>query len=317
MLRWPARDHLGRITLSWTQVVSFFALRLRERFSRLSRARNIRGEMVPPPMESQTSRRARLLVVEDEADLRRSLEYALKASGYDVQTADSGDSTLRALDAFEPDLVLLDVMLPDISGLDICRRIHQMPESRRAVVVILSARVEESDRVAGFEAGADDYVVKPFNVRELILRIEARLKTRDPVPETDELTRPGKADGLNVGVLTVDEKAHRVLVNGREVHVSVMEMRLIVHLMRAPGRMCTRRKLLTEVWGYHPEVSSRTVDTHVKRLRDKLGEAADLLQTVRGIGFRLATPEGDEGNGKGHSGAGDLDSAGDGRRGHR
>ena len=133
----------------------------------------------------------------------------------------------------------------------------------------------------------------------------------------DQIALRYRQDSLTVGILAVDEKAHRVLVNGREVHVSVMEMRLIVHLMRAPGRMCTRRKLLTEVWGYHPEVSSRTVDTHVKRLRDKLGEAADLLQTVRGIGFRLATPEGDEGNGKGHSGAGDLDSAGDGRRGHR
>jgi two-component system, OmpR family, phosphate regulon response regulator PhoB len=249
--------------------------------------------MVPPLMESQASRRARLLVVEDEADLARSLEYALKGSGYDVRVADSGDSAFRLLEEFEPDLVLLDVMLPDISGLDICRRIHQMPEAQRAVVVILSARVEEADRVAGFEAGADDYVVKPFNVRELILRIEARLKTRDPPLETTgDQPRPGKSDSWKVGILTVDERAHRVLVNGREVHVSVMEMRLILHLMRSPGRMCTRRKLLTEVWGYHPEVSSRTVDTHVKRLRDKLGEAADLLQTVRGIGFRLAIPEG-------------------------
>jgi len=248
--------------------------------------------MVPALMESQASRRARLLIVEDEADLRRSLEYALKASGYDVRDANNGDSAFRVLKEFVPDLVLLDVMLPDISGLDICRRIHQMPEAQRAVVVILSARVEESDRVAGFEAGADDYVVKPFNVRELILRIEARLKTREPIVVDEEHPRPGKPDDLTVGILSVDERAHRVLVNGREVHVSVMEMRLILHLMRAPGRMCTRRKLLTEVWGYHPEVSSRTVDTHVKRLRDKLGEAADLLQTVRGIGFRLAVPGG-------------------------
>lgn len=245
--------------------------------------------MVPPiSMEPQTSRRARLLVVEDETDLCRSLEYALKASGYDVRVADRGDIALRVLDEFEPDLVLLDVMLPDILGLDICRRIHRMPEARRAVVVILSARVEEADRVAGFEAGADDYVVKPFNVRELILRIEARLKSRDSLLAPDEEKRPRRAELLMVGSLAVDEKAHRVFVGGREVHVSALEMRLILHLMRAPGRMCTRRKLLTEVWGYHPEVSSRTVDTHVKRLRDKLGEASELLQTVRGIGFRLA-----------------------------
>jgi two-component system phosphate regulon response regulator PhoB len=244
--------------------------------------------MVPVPMEPQTSRRARLLVVEDETDLLRSIEYALKASGYDVRVAERGDQALRILEEFEPDLVLLDVMLPDISGLDICRRIHEMPEARRAVVIILSARVEEADRVAGFEAGADDYMVKPFNVRELILRIEARLKARDHSAERDRKKRPGKGDQLTVGLLAVDERAHRVFVGGREVHVSALEMRLILHLMRAPGRMCTRQKLLTEVWGYHPEVSSRTVDTHVKRLRDKLGDAAGMLQTVRGIGFRLA-----------------------------
>ena len=218
-------------------------------------------------MESQARRRSRLLVVEDEADLRKSLEYALKASGYEVRVADRGDSAFRVLDEFAPDLVLLDVMLPDISGLDICRQIHRMPAAKRAIVVILSARVEESDRVAGFEAGADDYMVKPFNVRELILRIEARLKSRDSVLATEEKKRPSKAERLTVGTLSVDEKSHRVFVEGQEVHVSALEMRLILHLMRAPGRMCTRRKLLTEVWGYHPEVSSRTVDTHVKRLR--------------------------------------------------
>jgi two-component system phosphate regulon response regulator PhoB len=247
-------------------------------------------------MEPETSRRARLLVVEDEADLSRSLEYALKASGYGVQVADRGDMALRLLDEFGPDLVLLDVMLPDMSGLDICRRIQKMPAAMRAAVIILSARVEESDRVAGFEAGADDYVVKPFNVRELVLRIEARLKARDVWVDEDSEGQPRKAEHLTVGSLSVDEKAHRVFVGGREVHASALEMRLIVHLMRAPGRMCTRRDLLTEVWGYHPEVSSRTVDTHVKRLRDKLGGAADLLETVRGIGFRLVEKKGRSGD---------------------
>jgi len=121
----------------------------------------MQSAMVRLSMESQASRRSRLLVVEDEADLRKSLEYALKASGYEVRVADRGDSAFRVLGEFEPDLVLLDVMLPDISGLDICRQIHRMPLAKRAVVVILSARVEESDRVAGFEAGADDYMVKP------------------------------------------------------------------------------------------------------------------------------------------------------------
>lgn len=244
--------------------------------------------MVRTSMEQNTSHRARLLVVEDEADLCRSLEYALKASGYDVRSADRGDTALRILDEFDPDLVLLDVMLPDMSGLEICRRIHQTLAAKRPVVLILSARVEEADRVAGFEAGADDYMVKPFNVRELILRIEARLKTRHAGSEIEGQDRPTKSDHLAVGILSVDERAHRVFVSGREVRVSALEMRLLLHLMHAPGRMCSRQKLLTEVWGYHPEVTSRTVDTHVKRLRDKLGNAADLLQTVRGIGFRLS-----------------------------
>ncbi len=244
--------------------------------------------MVPIPMEPQTGRRARLLVVEDEVDLCKSLDYALTASGYEVRVADWGDTAIRVLDESEADLVLLDVMLPDMSGLEICRRIHTMPEARRPVVVILSARVEETDRVAGFEAGADDYVVKPFNVRELILRIEARLKARESLFGTEEKKRAERAEQLTVGCLAIDEKAHRLFVDGREVHVSALEMRLVSHLIHAPGYMCTRRKLLTEVWGYHPEVSSRTVDTHVKRLRDKLGKAADMLQTVRGIGFRLA-----------------------------
>jgi len=240
-------------------------------------------------MEPETNCRARLLVVEDEVDLSKSLEYALKASGYEVLVAGRGETALHLLKESPPDLVLLDLMLPDISGLDICRQIHRMSDATRAAVIILSAKVEEADRIAGFEAGADDYVVKPFDVRELVLRIEARLRSRAALAARDigEDLR-GQPEHLTVGKLAVDEKAHRAFVSGREVRVSALEMRLILHLMRAPGRMCTRRELLTEVWGYNPEVSSRTVDTHVKRLRDKLGEAADILQTVRGVGFRLA-----------------------------
>jgi two-component system, OmpR family, phosphate regulon response regulator PhoB len=236
----------------------------------------------------------RVLVVEDEADLSSSLAYALRANGYDAQVADRGEVALQALETFQPDLVLLDIMLPDMSGLEICRHVRSSPSPRQPAVIILSARVQEIDRVVGFEVGADDYVVKPFSVRELMLRIEARLRMHKIAVEANTAaagTVEREGPSFVLRNLRVDESAHRVFVDNNEVHVSALEMRVLVYLFKSPGRMRTRRDLLTEVWGYHPEVASRTVDTHVKRLRDKLGNAADLLQTVRGVGFRLADSE--------------------------
>jgi len=256
-------------------------------------------------MGKASSARERVLVVEDETDLSSSLAYALRANGYEAQVAESGQVALRALEAFQPDLVLLDIMLPDMSGLEICRKVRSPSAVRKPAVIILSARVQEIDRVVGFEVGADDYVVKPFSVRELMLRIEARLRMRKAAGDSASdrtaavADKPAASHGLRN--LRVDEAAHRVFVDDGEVHVSALEMRVLVYLFKSPGRMRTRRELLTEVWGYHPEVASRTVDTHIKRLRDKLGAAADLLQTVRGVGFRLADPDeqhgpGEEGN---------------------
>ena len=246
-------------------------------------------------MVNTSSPRERVLVVEDEVDLSSSLAYALRAHGYEAQVADRGEAALRALVAFQPDLILLDIMLPDMSGLEICRKVRGEAAKPQPAVVILSARVQEIDRVVGFEVGADDYVVKPFSIRELMLRIEARLRVRKAVIETNTLgtgeakTTPS-APSFVLRNLRVDASAHRAFVDGDEVHVSALEMRVLLYLFKSPGRMRTRRELLTEVWGYHPEVASRTVDTHIKRLRDKLGAAADLLQTVRGVGFRLADP---------------------------
>jgi len=245
-------------------------------------------------MGKASSAKERVLVVEDEADLSSSLAYALRANGYEAQVADCGQVAMQALEAFQPDLVLLDIMLPDMSGLEICRKVRTSPSARQPAVVILSARVQEIDRVVGFEVGADDYVVKPFSVRELMLRIEARLRMRKAVSEAAVAAAPAMTDkasgAFTLRNLRVDEAAHRVFVDDSEVHVSALEMRVLVYLFKSPGRMRTRRELLTDVWGYHPEVTSRTVDTHIKRLRDKLGTAADLLQTVRGVGFRLADP---------------------------
>lgn len=245
--------------------------------------------------ESQNSHKERVLVVEDEADISDSLAYALRASGYEVLVVDRGALALEALDTFLPDLVLLDLMLPDMSGIDICRRLRNSKSASQPAVIILSARAQEIDRVVGFEIGADDYVAKPFSIRELMLRIEARLKARVAVLGTAVAQEAASSQkGAKVFVLRnlrVDESAHRAFVDDKEIHVSALEMRLLLNLLRAPSHMRTRRELLTDVWGYHPEVASRTVDTHIKRLRDKLDAAADLLQTVRGVGFRMADPD--------------------------
>jgi two-component system phosphate regulon response regulator PhoB len=253
-------------------------------------------------MGKVSSAKERVLVVEDEADLSSSLAYALRANGYEAQVADCGQAAMQALAAFQPDLVLLDIMLPDMSGLEICRKVRSSPNPHQPTVIILSARVQEIDRVVGFEVGADDYVVKPFSVRELMLRIEARLRMRKAATEVVVSKAPDAAEPpvatYGLRNLRVDESAHRVFVDGSEVHVSALEMRVLAYLFKSPGRMRSRRELLTEVWGYHPEVASRTVDTHIKRLRDKLGAAADLLQTVRGVGFRLADPREPHGTGE-------------------
>jgi two-component system phosphate regulon response regulator PhoB len=245
-------------------------------------------------MDSQIPRKDRVLVVEDEADISSSLAYSLRASGYEVLVADRGALALEALVSFQPDLVLLDLMLPDMSGIEICRWLRKSTSSNQPAVIILSARAQEVDRVVGFEIGADDYVAKPFSVRELMLRVEARLKTRKAVIGTavaQDRARSAKDTSVYcLRNLRLDESAHRAFVDDQEIHVSALEMRLLLFLLRSPGRMRTRKELLTEVWGYHPEVASRTVDTHIKRLRDKLDTAADLLQTVRGVGFRLAEP---------------------------
>jgi two-component system phosphate regulon response regulator PhoB len=230
------------------------------------------------------------LVVEDEVDISTSLSYSLKAMGYEVQVAERGEAALEALATFHADLVLLDVMLPDISGFDVCRRIRANTNGVQPAVIMLTAKSQELSRVAGFEVGADDYVTKPFSIRELVLRIDARLKARRPPAETvlAAQSQPSEQERVKVGPLEIDRAEHRVFVAGEEIRVSPLEMRLLLFLVRTPGKMRSRKELLTEVWGYHPEVSSRTLDTHVKRIRDKFGASGDLIQTVRGVGYRLA-----------------------------
>lgn len=239
----------------------------------------------------------RVLVIEDEGDLRALLAYNLEAWGYEVRAVDSGKTGLRTFDEFSPDLVLLDLMLPDISGIELCRKIRGKQGLPAPIIFMLTARGDEIDRVAGFEVGADDYLVKPFSVRELMLRMSARLKPREAQPRSAATPAPGAGGArrerrrYTLGSLEVDPDGYHVYIEGKEIHVSALEMRLLIHLFESQGCVRSRKDLLTDVWGYQPDVNSRTVDAHVKRLRDKLGPAGRLIETVRGLGYRLADVE--------------------------
>ena len=230
----------------------------------------------------------KVLVVEDEADIGELVAYNLRQEGYDVATAVNGTAALEEVARFLPDLIILDLMLPDISGIEVCRRIRGRDTQPQPTVIMLTAKGEEIDRVVGFEVGADDYVIKPFSVRELLLRVRARMQdiaSRQPGGQPAAAARPRR---FAVGPLTIDGTTHRVSVDDKEVSVSLLEMQLLLHLAQAQGTVCSRRDLLTHVWKYSPGVTSRTVDTHVKRLRDKLGSAGHLIRTIRGVGYRLS-----------------------------
>jgi two-component system, OmpR family, phosphate regulon response regulator PhoB len=229
---------------------------------------------------------ALILVVEDEADIRQILSYNLGLAGHQVLTAERGSAALELARAERPSLVLLDLMLPDISGLDVCRQLKTDSALRGIPVIMLTARSEEIDRVVGFELGADDYVVKPFSVRELVLRIQSVLR---------RVQVPGAAGAIEddpelvFGRLRVDRSAHRTWVDSDEIMLTPLEMKLLWTLYQRRGRVQTRATLLDEVWEASPENNTRTVDTHIKRLREKLGSAGMYVETVRGIGYRFAS----------------------------
>ena len=224
---------------------------------------------------------SRILVVEDEADLAELVAFNLRESGHSVVTAHDGSTALAEVRRQRPDLVVLDVMLPDISGVEVCRRLRRQEESRSLPVVMLTARGEEVDRVVGFEVGADDYVVKPFSPRELVLRVEAILRRTSQTPEEVETTT------IQVDSLMIDPARHHVEVDGEEVMLTALEFRLLLDLAKRRGRVQSRDALLERVWGYTPGIETRTVDTHVKRLREKLGEASSSIETIRGVGYRM------------------------------
>jgi two-component system phosphate regulon response regulator PhoB len=224
-----------------------------------------------------------VLLVDDERDLLALLEFNLRAAGFETLLATTGEEALAQLRRRVPDLVVLDLMLPDVAGTEVCRQIKSDPRTKRVPVVMLTAKGEEVDRVVGFELGADDYVTKPFSVRELVLRLKAVLRRAGSGPAQE-------ARRDRVGPIRIDAEAHRAFVDGAEVQLTPIEFKLLATFMSRLGRVQSREQLLEDVWEMSPEIETRTVDTHVKRLREKLGPGRDLLETVRGIGYRLVGP---------------------------
>jgi two-component system, OmpR family, phosphate regulon response regulator PhoB len=221
-----------------------------------------------------------ILLVEDERDLLTTIEYTLEREGYQVRSAETGqDAIRRALERPHPDLVVLDLMLPDMSGTEVCRTLRQNDATRHVPVLMLTAKGEEIDRVVGFEVGADDYVVKPFSVRELALRIRAILRRTTMAEDAEPV--------LEFGVLRIDPSAHRTWVGNDEVTLTALEFKLLTTLIQRRGRVQTRDVLLSDVWGFAADVTTRTVDTHVKRLRQKIGDAGAYIETLRGVGYRF------------------------------
>ena len=228
---------------------------------------------------------SKILVIEDEPDIRKTLEYNLSREGYEVSVCGTLQEAKKLL---EPSLSLLvlDLMLPDGSGLDLCREIKKNSLLSNIPIIILTAKDDEVDRVVGFELGADDYVTKPFSVRELILRVKAVLKRGEVnKPELVEVER-------QFGDLSIDVDSHEVHVNSELVVLTALEFKLLKQLVDRRGRVQSRDQLLSDVWGYSSEVTTRTVDTHIKRLREKLGPMGKYVQTIRGIGYKFSrTPE--------------------------
>jgi two-component system phosphate regulon response regulator PhoB len=222
----------------------------------------------------------RILVVDDEPDLVELVRVNLAQAGFEVDTAGDGRSALQAIRSRVPDLVVLDLMMPDMSGTEVCRVLRADPNFAGLPIIMLTARADEVDRIVGLELGADDYVTKPFSPRELRLRVQAVLRRGAPAFAEKTL--------LDHRGVQLDTSRHRCFVEGAEVALTTKEFDLLEQLMRRPGRVMTRDQLIDIVWGSDITVTARTIDTHLKRLREKLGPGGTMIETVRGIGYRFA-----------------------------
>ena len=222
----------------------------------------------------------RILAVDDEPDLLELVRVSLTQAGFEVETAGTGEGGLQAVRSRPPDLLILDWMLPDLSGTEVCRLLRADPRFTTLPILMLTAKSEEVDRVVGFELGVDDFVTKPFSPRELSLRVKAILRRAGEAPDETSVFE-------HHGIL-LDAERHRCEVDGQPADLTAKEFRLLETLMRRPGRVMTRQQLLDRVWGSDITVTERTIDTHLKRLREKLGSAGDRVETVRGVGYRFA-----------------------------
>jgi two-component system phosphate regulon response regulator PhoB len=219
----------------------------------------------------------RVLIVDDDPDIQRLVSYNLTQAGFDVATASTGRNALESVQNHPPDLIILDLMLPDVDGIEVCRTLRQRDSSRKIPIVMLTARGDEIDRVIGFELGADDYVMKPFSPRELVLRVKSIFRR----------TREERSEMLRLGRIQLYPERRQCFRGNDQIVLTAKEFDLLQELMRARGNVLTRDVLMDRVWGYHGEATSRTLDTHVRRLREKLGEDGNHVETVRGVGYRM------------------------------
>ncbi|MFZ5470471.1 MAG: winged helix-turn-helix domain-containing protein [Myxococcota bacterium] len=226
---------------------------------------------------------ARILIVEDEEDLGGLLAYNLKAEGHAPEVVRTGATALARFKAQRPELLLLDLMLPDVPGTEVARLVREDPDGPYVPIIMVTAKGQEADRVRGLELGADDYVTKPFSVKELLLRVKAVLRRQEPAEQAGQV--------LTVGPIRLDPTRHEVTVQGAPVVLTALEFRLLATFLTRPGRVQTRETLLSDVWGIDADITTRTVDTHIKRLREKLGPQGEVLETIRGVGYKLVPPE--------------------------
>ena len=223
--------------------------------------------------------KTKILVVDDEPDVVELVDFNLKAAGYDVVTATDGEEALKKARAVLPSLIILDLMLPEVDGLEVCKILRRDPQTSGIPIIMLTAKAAEIDRILGLELGADDYVTKPFSPRELVLRVK-RLLRSEPAPEK-------KMDNILWKELALDVPRHQATVRGRPVDLTATEFKLLTVLAQRRGRVQSREQLLQDVWEYDNLIDTRTVDTHMRRLREKLGPASKYLDTVRGVGYRF------------------------------
>lgn len=223
-----------------------------------------------------------ILIIEDDPDIAQLISYQLRNAKYMTEIASDGEKGLKAVERALPALIILDLMLPGKDGIEVCRILKSNPKTKRIPVLMVTARGEEADRITGFEMGADDYLSKPFSPRELVLRVQAIFKRIKSGAEPSKIEQPV----ITIDGLTVDPIRHEVVFNGTVVPLTMLEFRLLYYLMERKGLVANRDVLLDQVWGYDPALTTRTVDTHVKRLRQKLGKAGEPLETIRGLGYR-------------------------------